>query len=90
MEIRTAIIEDAEAILAMQRLAYQSEAANYDFTIRPLTETLEDIKDRFHDRRFLKAIEDGQIFSSVRALRKWQLRSCDSCGLTDGESWIGE
>ena len=69
MEIKTAIIEDAEAILALQRLAYQSEAANYDFTIRPLTETLEDIKDRFHDRRFLKAIEDGQIVGSVRAFQ---------------------
>ena len=68
MEIKTAIIEDAETILALQRLAYQSEAAIYDdFTIPPLTETLEDIKDRFLDRRFLKAIEDGQIVGSVRA-----------------------
>ncbi len=70
MEIRNAIIEDAEAILALQRLAYQSEAAIYgDFTIRPLTETFADIKDRFHDRRFLKAIEDGQIVGSVRAFQ---------------------
>ena len=69
MEIKAAIIEDAETILALQRLAYQSEAANYDFTIRPLTETLEDIKGRFHDRRFLKAIEDGQIVGSVRAFQ---------------------
>jgi ribosomal protein S18 acetylase RimI-like enzyme len=70
MEIKPAILDDAEAILALQRLAYQSEAAIYgDFTIRPLTETLEDIKDRFHDRRFLKAIEDGQIVGSVRAFQ---------------------
>ncbi len=69
MEIRTAIIDDAETILVLQRLAYQSEAVNYDFTIRPLTETLEDIRDRFHDRRFLKAIEDGQIVGSVRAFQ---------------------
>jgi len=68
MEIKSAIVEDAETILALQRLAYQSEAAVYgDFTIRPLTETLVDIKDRFLDRRFLKAIEDGQIVGSVRA-----------------------
>ena len=41
MEITTAIIEDAAAILVLQRLAYQSEAAIYDdFTIPPLTETL--------------------------------------------------
>ena len=70
MEIRPAVIEDAEAILALQRLAYQSEAAIYDhFTLRPLTETLGDIRDRFHDRRFLKAIEDGQIVGSVRAFQ---------------------
>ena len=66
-EIGPAIIEDAEAILTLQRLAYQSEAAIYDdFTIPPLTETLEDLTARFHDRRFLKAVEDGQIVGSVR------------------------
>jgi ribosomal protein S18 acetylase RimI-like enzyme len=66
-EIRPAIIDDAEAILTLQRLAYQSEAAIYDdFTIPPLTETLEDLTARFHDRQFLKAVEDGQIVGSVR------------------------
>ncbi len=70
MEIRPAVIEDAEAILALQRLAYQSEAAIYDdFTIPPLTETLEDMKARFHDRRFLKAVADRQIVGSVRAFQ---------------------
>ena len=70
MEIKTAIIEDAAAILVLQRLAYQSEAAIYDdFTIPPLTETLEDLKSRFHDRHFLKAIEDERIVGSVRAFQ---------------------
>ncbi len=70
MEIKPAMIEDAEAILALQRLAYQSEAAIYDdFTIPPLTETLADIKTRFQDRRFLKAVADGQIVGSVRAFQ---------------------
>ena len=68
MEIKPATIEDAAAILALQRLAYQSEAALYDdFTIRPLTETLEDMRARFLDRQFLKAVEDGQIVGSLRA-----------------------
>ena len=68
MEIKPAIIKDAEVILALQRLAYQSEAAVYDdFTIPPLTETLEDIKARFHGRRFLKAVVDSRIVGSVRA-----------------------
>ena len=71
MEIKSAIIDDAETILALQRFAYQSEAAIYDdFTIPPLTETLEDIKSRFHDREFLKAIEGEQIVGSVRAFQE--------------------
>jgi len=68
MEIAIAIVEDAEAILILQHLAYQSEAAIYDdFTIPPLAETLEELKARFHDRRFLKAVEGGRIVGSVRA-----------------------
>ncbi len=70
MEISPAVAEDAEEILALQRLAYQSEAAIYDdFTIPPLTETLDDLKARFRDRQFLKAIEDGRIIGSVRAFQ---------------------
>ena len=70
MEIKPATIEDAESILNLQRLAYESEAAIYDdFTIPPLTETLEDLKARFHDIRFLKAVEGGQIVGSVRAFQ---------------------
>ena len=41
MEITQATAEDAAAILALQRLAYQSEAEVYgDFSIPPLTQTL--------------------------------------------------
>jgi len=70
MEIKVATIDDAAAILALQRLAYQTEAAIYDdFTIPPLAETLEELKARFTDRRFLKAIDDGQIVGSVRAFQ---------------------
>ncbi len=70
MTLGPAMIEDAEAILALQRLAYQSEAALYhDFTIPPLTETLEDMKARFQDREFLKAVEGDQIVGSIRAFQ---------------------
>jgi GNAT superfamily N-acetyltransferase len=69
-KIRPAPIEDTEAIPTLQRLAYQSEAAIYDdFTIPPLTETLENLTARFHDRRFLKAVEGDQIVGSVRAFQ---------------------
>lgn len=52
----------------MQRLAYQSEAAIYqDFTIPPLTQTVEELEEDFIDHIFLKAYVDGQIIGSVRA-----------------------
>ena len=68
--IMPAIIEDAEAILVLQRLAYQSEAAIYDdVTLPPLIETLDDLKARFHDRRFLKVVENDRIVGSLRAFQ---------------------
>ncbi len=68
MRLVLATVDDAEAILALQRLAYRSEAAIYDdFTIPPLTETLQELKARFGDRHFLKAVECGRIVGSVRA-----------------------
>lgn len=68
MEITHAEITDAAEILALQKLAYQSEAAIYnDYEIPPLTQSLEGIRSQFADHTFLKAIEDGQIVGSVRA-----------------------
>ena len=41
MEIEPAMIEDAAEILALQKLAYRSEAEIYnDFSIQPLLQTL--------------------------------------------------
>jgi ribosomal protein S18 acetylase RimI-like enzyme len=71
MEIAPATVADAEAILALQRLAYQSEAALYDdFTLPPLLETLAELRARFADRRFLKALQAGRIVGSVRAFQE--------------------
>ena len=68
VDIVPAAVEDAADLLALQRLAYQIEAAIYDdFTIPPLTETLDELTARFADRRFLKAVERGRIVGSVRA-----------------------
>jgi len=48
MEIASAMVEDAAEILAVQRLAYQSEAEIYgDFALPPLLETLEDLRSQF-------------------------------------------
>jgi hypothetical protein len=68
MIIEHATIEDANEILALQKLAYQSEAAIYnDYTLPPLMETLDAIRAEFARQTFLKAISDGKIVGSVRA-----------------------
>ncbi len=68
MIIENAGIGDAEEILALQKLAYQSEAAIYnDFTIPPLKQTLDEIEKDFDTQTFLKAVENGRIIGSVRA-----------------------
>jgi GNAT superfamily N-acetyltransferase len=68
MEITLAEIADAVEILALQKLAYQSEAAIYDdYTIPPLAQSLKGICSEFPDYTFLKAIEGGIIVGSVRA-----------------------
>jgi GNAT superfamily N-acetyltransferase len=71
MIIESAGFSDAEEILSIQKLAYRSEAEIYDdFTIPPLTQTLEEIKKDFENQLFLKAFIDGEIIGSVRAFVK--------------------
>ncbi len=68
MFIADAGLEDAKEILALQKLAYLSEAElNQDYTIPPLTQTLEGIQQQFETHLFLKAVVDGRIVGSVRA-----------------------
>jgi ribosomal protein S18 acetylase RimI-like enzyme len=65
--IEEAKIEDAEEILALQKLAYLSEAEIYhDYTIPPLTQTPENICQDFEASLILKATADGAIVGSVR------------------------
>jgi GNAT superfamily N-acetyltransferase len=68
MIIERTSVEEAEEILALQKLAYQSEAAIYDdYTIPPLTQTLEEIRVDFEKQVFFKVSADGRIVGSVRA-----------------------
>ena len=61
-------VGDAKEILALQKLAYQSEAQIYqDYAIPPLTQTLEEIEADLKRQLFLKASVSGQIVGSVRA-----------------------
>jgi GNAT superfamily N-acetyltransferase len=68
MEILQATIADAEEILTLQKLAYQSEAERYsNYNIPPLTQTLDEIKDQFRNHIFLKAVSEGRTIGTVRA-----------------------
>ena len=71
MFISQASIEDAEAILKLQKIAYQSEAQIYnDFSISPLTQTLDQIKADFATKVFLKAVAGAHIVGSVRGYQE--------------------
>ncbi len=60
--------EDALEILALQKVAYQSEALLYDdWTISPLTQTQSQIEAEFESKVFLKAVQAKIIVGSVRA-----------------------
>lgn len=71
MNVRTAVSDDLAAILALQYLAFQSEAETLgDFSIPPLRETLEELYIQFRNGTvFLKAVDaEGQIVGSVRGV----------------------
>ncbi len=68
MEITKAVVTDTEAILALQKRAYHSEAElNADFSIPPLTQTLEQLRAEFSVKEILKVIVDGDIVGSGQA-----------------------
>ncbi|MGC1458310.1 MAG: GNAT family N-acetyltransferase [Steroidobacteraceae bacterium] len=66
--IHPAIVTDAAQILALQNLAYESEARLYeDWTIPPMTQTLESVRSEIQHDTVLKAVDDQTIIGSVRA-----------------------
>jgi ribosomal protein S18 acetylase RimI-like enzyme len=68
INIEQATENDAEMILALQKLAYQSEAHRYnDFTLPPLMQTFDEILADFRKQVVLKAVISGEIIGSVRA-----------------------
>ncbi|MFZ5987819.1 MAG: GNAT family N-acetyltransferase [Bacillota bacterium] len=63
-----ALFDDLEEILALQKLAYQSEAEICnDYNIAPLTQTIEGIKEDYRSQIIFKAVYKGQIIGSIRA-----------------------
>lgn len=68
VEIITAESKDAQEILELQYLAYQSEAKLYnDWSLPALTQTLDSLYQEFENSIILKAIIDSKIVGSVRA-----------------------
>ncbi len=68
MVIGEATIDDAEELLALQKLSYLSEAEIYDdYSIQPLTESLDNLREEFSRRIVLKVTHEGRIIGSVRA-----------------------
>lgn len=66
--IATSNSNDAENILALQKLAYESEARLYnDWSIPPLTQSLTSLLKEFEDHVILKAMDNECIIGSVRA-----------------------
>ncbi|MGD6809538.1 MAG: GNAT family N-acetyltransferase [Candidatus Bathyarchaeia archaeon] len=71
MQIEKAVVTDAQEILAIQKLAFQSQAQIYNnYDIPPLVETLEEVKAAFSTHTILKASINSRIIGSVRFLEK--------------------
>lgn len=69
MTIERATIEDAAEILALQKLAFQSQAELYDdYTLPPLLQTLEELRAEFDTRVILRTTRAGSIAGSVRGV----------------------
>ncbi len=68
MTIETAKFDDLQDILELQHLAFQREAEQYnDFEIKPLIQTIDEIKKEFDNYIFIKAIDDKcKIIGSAR------------------------
>ncbi len=71
MKIEQASASDLEQILELQKISYTSQAELYnDFSIPPMTQTIQEMHDDFSYKKFLKAVENDAIIGSVRAFEK--------------------
>ena len=67
MKIIKAEIHDLPTILSLQKLAYQSEAELVgDYSIPPLTQTIDGITEEFNSGIILIAVDNDEIIGSVR------------------------
>jgi ribosomal protein S18 acetylase RimI-like enzyme len=67
-DVERASTADAETILELQKRAYESEARLYEnWTLPPLTQTLESMREDLAMSVALKVVEGGRVIGSVRA-----------------------
>ena len=67
VKLMTAEETDLEEILALQYLAYRSEAELVgDFSIQPLTQTMDELRGEFLNGAVIKAVAGEKIVGSVR------------------------
>jgi len=71
LKIQVADISEAGQILELQKISFKSEAELYNnFSMPPMTQTLQEMQDDFLHKKFLKAIDGGKIIGSVRTFKK--------------------
>lgn len=74
INIEKAKLEDLPAILALQKLAFRSEAEIYkDYTLPPLLQDENSILKEFENGTILKATSDNKIVGSVRACQNEEI-----------------
>lgn len=79
MEIINAVKEDLNEILNLQKLCYRENALRADdFSIQPLSQTIEEITGEFSTNIFLKIMSGSRITGSVRGY------------VQDGTGYIGK
>lgn len=68
--VERALEQDLPSILALQKLAFVTEAELYgDYSIPPLTQTEASLREEFHRAVILKAMQGDELVGSVRG---WQ------------------
>ncbi len=69
--VELATVEDAESILELQKIAFNSEAeAHNDPNIEPMIQTLDSLKNDFKSHIFMKSMVGNKIVGSVRGQKK--------------------
>jgi ribosomal protein S18 acetylase RimI-like enzyme len=71
MKVENAELIDLPSILELQKLCYQENAERYnDYTIGPLVQTIDNLKEEYKNGIILKVEDDSKIIGSVRAFEK--------------------